>query len=168
MAQLKSLDPSTPMFAQFTEKTGPIVLANTFLVPQERAEAFLPLFRRQAEFMKAQPGFVSLRMHKGTAGSRLLMNVAVWESTEALAAAQSDKIRLDSNVRSKVRGVMTAEQVQRFHQLQRQMRRDMREEQQRQQDKETGPEGKSDDFRQVDNDLVVFLLSIFDTNSYQR
>ena len=87
MAQLKSLDPSTPMFAQFTEKTGPIVLANTFLVPQERAEAFLPLFRRQAEFMKAQPGFVSLRMHKGTAGSRLLMNVAVWESTEAIAAA---------------------------------------------------------------------------------
>ncbi|KAB2386128.1 antibiotic biosynthesis monooxygenase family protein [Actinomadura montaniterrae] len=87
MAELKSLDPSTPMFAQFAEKTGPIVLANTFLVPKERAEAFLPLFRRQAEFMKAQPGFVSLQMHKGTADSRLLMNVAVWETTEALAAA---------------------------------------------------------------------------------
>ena len=37
--------------------------------------------------MKAQPGFVSLQMHQGTAGSRLLMNVAVWESTEALATA---------------------------------------------------------------------------------
>ena len=92
----------------------------------------------------------------------------VRRATETLAAAQSDKIRLDSNVRSKVRGVMTAEQVQRFHQLQRQMRRDMREEQQRQKDKETGPEGRSDDVRQVDNDLVVFLLSIFGTNSYQR
>ncbi|MFJ8162520.1 antibiotic biosynthesis monooxygenase family protein [Streptomyces sp. NPDC096136] len=87
MAKLQSLDPNTPMFAQFKEKTGPIVLANTFFVPKERTEEFLSLFRRQAEFMKAQPGFVSPQMHKGTADSRLLMNVAVWESTEALAAA---------------------------------------------------------------------------------
>ena len=87
MAKLQSLDPLTPMFAQFKQKTGPVVLANTFFVPKERTESFLALFRRQAEFMKAQPGFVSLRMHKGTADSRLLMNVAVWESTEALAAA---------------------------------------------------------------------------------
>ncbi|WP_257585425.1 MULTISPECIES: antibiotic biosynthesis monooxygenase family protein [unclassified Streptomyces] len=34
-----------------------------------------------------QPGFITLRMHRGTAGSRLLMNIAVWESTEALATA---------------------------------------------------------------------------------
>ncbi|MGW8801970.1 antibiotic biosynthesis monooxygenase family protein [Streptomyces sp. NPDC055775] len=60
MAKLQSLDPSTPMFAQFREETGPIALANTFVVPKERAEVFLTLFRRQAEFMKAQPGFVSL------------------------------------------------------------------------------------------------------------
>jgi quinol monooxygenase YgiN len=89
MAKLQSLDPITPMFAQFREKTGPIVLANTFLVPKEKTEEFLPLFRRQAEFMKAQPGFVSLQMHKGTADSQLLMNIAIWESTEALAAAFS-------------------------------------------------------------------------------
>ncbi|MEV0579823.1 antibiotic biosynthesis monooxygenase family protein [Streptomyces sp. NPDC050392] len=87
MNKLQSLDPITPMFAQFQEETGPIVLANTFLVPEERTEAFLDLFRRQAAFMRAQPGFVSLQMHKGTAGSRLLMNVAVWESTAALATA---------------------------------------------------------------------------------
>ena len=87
MATLQSLDPNTPMFAQFKEKTGSIVLANTFFVPEERTESFLALFRRQAEFMKAQPGFVSLQMHTGTAGSRLLMNVAIWESTEALAKA---------------------------------------------------------------------------------
>ncbi|WP_330309823.1 MULTISPECIES: antibiotic biosynthesis monooxygenase family protein [unclassified Streptomyces] len=61
------------------------VLGNTFFVPKERTEAFLALFRRQAEFMKAQPGFVSPQMHMGTADSQLLMNVAVWESTEALA-----------------------------------------------------------------------------------
>ncbi|WP_234438758.1 antibiotic biosynthesis monooxygenase family protein, partial [Streptomyces sp. NRRL S-340] len=70
----QSLDEMTPMFAQFKERTGPIVLANTFFVPEERGEEFLSLFRRQAEFMRAQPGFVSLRMHRGTAGSRLMMN----------------------------------------------------------------------------------------------
>ncbi|MGW0423067.1 antibiotic biosynthesis monooxygenase family protein [Streptomyces sp. NPDC003015] len=87
MAKLQSLDPHTPMFAQFKDKTGPIVLANTFVVPKKRTEAFPALFHQQAEFMKAQPGFVSLQMHKGTADSQLLMNVAVWESTEALATA---------------------------------------------------------------------------------
>jgi quinol monooxygenase YgiN len=87
MATLKHLDPQTPMFAQFKEGTGPIVLVNTFFVPKERTESFLALFRRQAEFMRAQPGFVSLQLHKGTAGSQLLMNVAVWESTGALATA---------------------------------------------------------------------------------
>ena len=35
MATLQSLDPHTPMFAQFKEKTGAIVLANTFFVPKE-------------------------------------------------------------------------------------------------------------------------------------
>ncbi|WP_020658422.1 antibiotic biosynthesis monooxygenase family protein [Amycolatopsis benzoatilytica] len=90
MAQLQSLDPKTPIFAQFQEKAGPVVLANTFVVPPEKTESFLALFRRQAEFMRAQPGFVSLRMHRGTAGSRLLMNVAVWESAEALATAFGD------------------------------------------------------------------------------
>jgi Spy/CpxP family protein refolding chaperone len=85
----------------------------------------------------------------------------VRRATEALAAAQADKIRLDSNVRSQVRGVLTSEQVQRFHQLQRQMRRDMREEQQREQEKETGQQGRAED-----NDIVDFLLSISDANSY--
>ncbi len=61
-------------------------LANTFSVPKERTEEFLILFRRQAEFMTAQPGSVFLQTHKGTAGSRLLMNVAVREPIEALAA----------------------------------------------------------------------------------
>ncbi|WP_116201074.1 antibiotic biosynthesis monooxygenase family protein [Amycolatopsis circi] len=87
MLNLQSLDPATSMFAQFEEKAGPIVLANTFFVPEGRLESFLDLFRRQVAFMKAQPGFVSVRMHRGIAGSQLLMNVAVWESTEALATA---------------------------------------------------------------------------------
>ena len=82
----------------------------------------------------------------------------VRRATEALAAAQADKIRLDANVRSQVRGVLTTEQVQRFHQLQREMRRDMRE-QQREQDRE-GPQGSAANLKQVD--IADLLLSLSD------
>lgn len=90
MATLESLDPSTPMPAQLQEQTGPIVLVNTFFVPSARIDEFLVRWRGQAEFMKSQPGFLSLQMHRGTAGSQLLMNIAVWASTEALATAHGD------------------------------------------------------------------------------
>ena len=84
----------------------------------------------------------------------------VRRATEALAAAQGDKIRLDSSVRAQVRGVLTSEQVQRFHQLQREMRRDLKE-QQREQEKETGPQGTTSAPRLEDTDLADLLLSVF-------
>jgi Spy/CpxP family protein refolding chaperone len=78
---------------------------------------------------------------------RAIMNEAYNESevrraTEALAGAQADKIRLESSVRAKVRGVLTPEQVVRFHELQREMRRDMKE-QQREQERNSSPQGSS-------------------------
>lgn len=40
LAKLQSLDPITPMSAQFREKeTGPVILANTFFAPRKRAES---------------------------------------------------------------------------------------------------------------------------------
>ncbi|SRR6266567_3873894 len=84
----------------------------------------------------------------------------VRRATEALAAAQADKIRLDANVRAQVRGVLTSDQVQRFHQLQREMRRDMmKEQQQKDQEKEMGPQGAGTP-KLEDIDLVDLLLSI--------
>ena len=83
----------------------------------------------------------------------------VRRATEALAAAQADKIRLDANVRSQVRGVLTPDQVQRFHQLQREMRRDMKEQQQKDQDKEMGPPGIGTP-KLEDIDLADLLLSV--------
>jgi Spy/CpxP family protein refolding chaperone len=86
----------------------------------------------------------------------------VRRATEALAGAQADKIRLDSSVRSEVRGVLTQEQVQRFHQLQREMRRDMREQQQKEQQDRDGEQGLSNRpaLRITDMDVADFLLSI--------
>ena len=86
----------------------------------------------------------------------------VQRATEALAGAQADKIRVDATVRSQVRGVLTQEQVQRFHQLQRDMRRDMREQQQKDQQERDGEQGLSNrpGQRILDMDLADLLLSI--------
>lgn len=51
----------------------------------------------------------------------------VRRATDELAAAQAEKIKLDSKVRAEVRGVLTPDQVTRFHQLERQMRQEMRQ-----------------------------------------
>lgn len=60
---------------------------------------------------------------------------AVRRATDEMASAQAEKIKLDSKVRAEVRGVLTPDQVMRFHQLERQMRQEMR--QQNLQDRDT-------------------------------
>ncbi|WP_171166017.1 antibiotic biosynthesis monooxygenase family protein [Streptomyces sp. I05A-00742] len=85
--KLQDHDPTTPFLAQLQERTGPVTLVNTFVVPEEAAERFEKTWREDAGFMKAQPGFISTQLYRGTAGSRLWLNVAVWESTDALRAA---------------------------------------------------------------------------------
>ena len=52
---------------------------------------------------------------------------AVRRATDELAAAQTEKIKLDSKIRAEVRGVLTPDQVTRFHQLERQMRQELRQ-----------------------------------------
>lgn len=83
----------------------------------------------------------------------------VRKATDALAEAQADKIRLDARVRAQVRGVLTPEQVQRFHQLQRQMRREMIEEQ-RDQDRNQGPQGINNSPELEEFDLADLLLPV--------
>ena len=84
----------------------------------------------------------------------------VHRSTEALAAAQADKIRLDASVRSQVRGVLTPDQVQRFHQLQRELRQQMQQEkEQERENRPPGPgaSGSSGAGRPDEAELVSFL-----------
>ena len=88
-------------------------------------------------------------------------DAVVRQATEELAAAQGDKIRLESRIRAQVRGVLTPEQVMRFHQLERRMKREMRE--QNQQNREMGPQGGNDPRPLVplvaeDIDLLGLLL----------
>lgn len=85
--------------------------------------------------------------------------VEVRRATEDLATAQAEKIRLDSRVRAQVRGVLTPDQVVRFHQLQREMRREMKE-QQNDQNKEPGPRGMTSSPEPDDIDLMALLFLI--------
>lgn len=62
----------------------------------------------------------------------------VRRATDELAAAQADKVRLESKIRAEVRSVMTADQVTRFHQLERQMRQEMRQRNLEEREKELG------------------------------
>lgn len=90
MPGMIDLDPTTSFMSQLREETGPIVLVNTFFVPREKTEEFLACWREDAAFMKSCPGFISAQLHRGTAGSQLAVNIATWESTEALARAHSN------------------------------------------------------------------------------
>jgi Spy/CpxP family protein refolding chaperone len=63
---------------------------------------------------------------------------AVHRATEELAAAQADKIRLESRIRSQVRGVLTTEQVQEFNRLERELRREMQQQKREMQERQMG------------------------------
>jgi heme-degrading monooxygenase HmoA len=90
MIKIDTLDPSTPLASQFQEKTGSVVVINTFIVPREAMAQFLEIWHDDASVMKASPGFISTQLLRGTSDSKLVVNIGVWESTEALARAHSN------------------------------------------------------------------------------
>jgi len=52
---------------------------------------------------------------------------AVQRATDELAAAQADKVRLEARIRGQIRNVLTPDQINRFHDLERELRREMRQ-----------------------------------------
>lgn len=87
MTTIQSLDPTMDFKDQLKETTGPVVLVNMFFVPEGDIDQIIEDWRKDAVFMTEQPGYISAQLHRGTGNSRMLVNVAVWESTEALATA---------------------------------------------------------------------------------
>ncbi|MGP3919410.1 antibiotic biosynthesis monooxygenase family protein [Nonomuraea sp. 10N515B] len=62
---------------------------NTFVAPEGRTEEMLAAWKEDAAYFKSRPGFISAQLHQGIAGSRVLVNIAVWESAAHLRAAFS-------------------------------------------------------------------------------
>lgn len=68
----------------------PVTLINPFTVPEDQEAAFLERWRRTLEAFSRMPGFIEARLHRNTGGGDptfRFVNVALWESAEALRAA---------------------------------------------------------------------------------
>ena len=87
MVSFKELDARVTLGEQMRENQGPIVLINLFTVDPAEEEALIQAWSKDAEFMKAQPGYISTQLHKGIGGSSTYINYAVWESVEAFRNA---------------------------------------------------------------------------------
>jgi heme-degrading monooxygenase HmoA len=76
--------------ANETHDAGPITLINVFEIRHDDVELFVQEWQERAQFLGRQPGFRSLRLLRAlTPDSRFqLVNVAEWDSAEALNAAQ--------------------------------------------------------------------------------
>jgi heme-degrading monooxygenase HmoA len=90
--QISDLDPSCPFFSQLDQAgEDPVTVINTFVAPEGGMDACLEAWKTEAAVMKAQPGFISTQLYRGVGDSRILTNVAVWESAAALKAAFSSR-----------------------------------------------------------------------------
>ncbi|MCS0599713.1 antibiotic biosynthesis monooxygenase [Streptomyces sp. LP11] len=89
MIEIRDIEPRLPFRAQLQghDDGQPVTLVNTFVAPEGRTEAVIDAWRKDSFVMKAQPGFVSAQLHRGIGDSRVLTNVAVWESLTALRKA---------------------------------------------------------------------------------
>jgi heme-degrading monooxygenase HmoA len=87
MLQLQPLDTAVPMFRQLGEDLAPVVLVNIFHVAEGDIPALMKAWEADANWMKAQPGYISTQLHRGIAGSTVFMNYALWESVAHFSAA---------------------------------------------------------------------------------
>ena len=71
---------------------SPVTLINVFEVPADHVDEFITGWRERAALMSTKPGFLDTRLHRALSPqSRFqLVNVAHWESRQALQAAQAD------------------------------------------------------------------------------
>ena len=70
---------------------GPVTLMNRFVVSPERDDAFLELWTQTSMYFRAQPGFVSLRLHRGITDEAegRWVNVATWATEAQFRAAHT-------------------------------------------------------------------------------
>jgi heme-degrading monooxygenase HmoA len=88
--------------SQTDTDTGPVTLINVFEIDSEKLELFFAEWRKRTEFMAKQPGFRSLKLHRAlTPDARFqLVNVAEWDSADALHAATAQQYFQQSTYRS--------------------------------------------------------------------
>ncbi|MDB5544038.1 MAG: hypothetical protein JWO64_1187 [Hyphomicrobiales bacterium] len=68
------------------EQSGLVTQITTVVTEPGRSAEALAVMQERAEFMKTQPGFVSVSLHRSHDG-RHIVNYVQWESAESLASA---------------------------------------------------------------------------------
>ncbi len=70
---------------------GPVTLINSFAVPAGRDDVFTELWRQTSGFFRAQPGVVSLTLHRAVRpdAQYRYVNVATWRSWPEFQAAHA-------------------------------------------------------------------------------
>jgi heme-degrading monooxygenase HmoA len=86
---LEQLNTLVPIHAQLEAEASPVVLVNIFSVDPVDADQLVKAWEHDADWMKAQPGYISTQLHRGIAGSSMFLNYAVWESVAHFRAAFS-------------------------------------------------------------------------------
>lgn len=90
MPAFKELNDTTGLADQMqSNEDGSIVLINVFTVEPADEAALLAAWTHDADFMKAQPGYISTQLHKAIGGSSTFVNYAVWESLDSFRKAFS-------------------------------------------------------------------------------
>jgi len=87
-----TIDPSRrTAAAPDTPHSEPVTLINSFAVPEGREDAFAELWAGTSGYFRAQPGFLSLQLHRALSNQApyRFVNVAQWASAEAFAAAHA-------------------------------------------------------------------------------
>ncbi|RED15790.1 antibiotic biosynthesis monooxygenase family protein [Parasphingopyxis lamellibrachiae] len=88
MPSFKELNENFSLADQMqTKEDGSIVLINVFTVDPADENELLAAWTHDAEFMRAQPGYISTQLHKAIGGSGTFVNYAVWESVECFRNA---------------------------------------------------------------------------------
>ena len=91
MARFKELNDHVGLGDQLqSNEDGSVVLINVFTVDPGEEEALVAAWAHDAQYMRAQPGYISTQLHKGIGGSTTYFNYAVWESVESFRNAFSN------------------------------------------------------------------------------
>jgi len=81
------MDETVTLASQMETDERPVILINKFNVKPEDRGKLIEAWAADAEFFKAEPGFISAQLHQGIAGSGVFLNYAVWESVERFKEA---------------------------------------------------------------------------------
>lgn len=84
---LQPLDPGFSLLDQLSIPASPVVLINLFTLDPADEPRFLEVWRDDAAFMQAQPGFLGTQLHRALGPNPTYLNRAVWASTLHFGAA---------------------------------------------------------------------------------